>query len=108
MKRIETIKNQQLFNNIIKNGLFIKNNYFVIYSVKSEKEQNNYGIAISNKIGNAVIRNKLKRQTRSIIDNHRNLFKKEHNYIIMIRKASKDAKYNDLDKSLVELLEKKR
>ena len=106
MKRIETIKDQKLFNNIIKNGRFIKNNFFVIYNIMKEKEQINYGIAISNKVGNAVTRNKLKRQTRAIIDNHRNLFKNGHNYIIMIRKGSVGAKYEVLDRALVELLEK--
>ena len=106
MKRIETIKDQKLFNNIIRNGKFIKNNFFVIYNIMKENEEINYGIAISNKVGNAVTRNKLKRQTRAIIDNHRNLFKNAHNYIIMIRKGSVGVDYKTLDGALVELLEK--
>ena len=106
MKRIETIKDQKLFNNIIRNGKFIKNNFFVIYNIRKEEDKINYGIAVSNKLGKAVVRNKLKRQTRTIIDNHRNLFKKEHNYIIMIRKGSVGSDYQTLDRALVELLEK--
>ena len=106
MKRIETIKDQKLFNNIIRNGKFIKNNFFVIYNIRKEEEQIYYGIAISNKVGNAVLRNRLKRQTRAIIDNNRNLFKKGHNYIIMIRKGSTGVDYQTLERALVELLEK--
>ena len=106
MKRIETIKDQKLFNNIIWNGKFIKNNFFVIYNIRKEEEQIYYGIAISNKVGNAVTRNKLKRQTRAIIDKHRNLFKNAHNYIIMIRKGSTGVDYQTLERALVELLEK--
>ena len=106
MKRIETIKDQKLFNNIIRNGKFVKNNFFVIYNIMKEEEKINYGIAISNKVGNAVIRNKMKRQTRAIIDNNRNLFKKGNNYIIMIRKASVGTNYNVLERALIELLEK--
>ena len=106
MKRTETIKDQKLFNNIIRNGKFIKNNFFVIYNIRKEEEQIYYGIAISNKVGNAVTRNKLKRQTRAIIDNHRNLFKNAHNYIIMIRKGSTGVDYQTLERALVELLEK--
>ena len=105
MKRVETIKDQKLFNNIIRNGKFIKNNFFVIYNIMKENEGINYGIAISNKVGNAVTRNKLKRQTRAIIDNHRNLFKNNHNYIIMIRKNCVEAKYQDMENALVSLLE---
>ena len=106
MKRIETIKDQKVFNDIIKNGKFVKNNYLVIYNKEKEEETINYGIAISNKVGNAVIRNKLKRQVRFIIDQHRNLFKNKNNYIIMIRKSCQEAKYSDLEDSLVSILEK--
>ena len=55
MKRVETIKDQKLFNNIIRNGKFIKNNFFVIYNIRKEEVKNYYGIAISNKVGNAVV-----------------------------------------------------
>ena len=106
MKRVETIKDQKLFNNIIKNGKFKKNNFFVIYNIMKEDSKINYGIAIGKKVGKAVVRNKLKRQTRAIIDKHRNLFKINNNYIIMIRKSCANTDFNVLEKALVELLEK--
>lgn len=106
MKRIETIKDSKSFNDIIKNGKFIKNNYFVIYYKDNELEKNKLGIAISNKIGKAHIRNRLKRQTRAIIDEYRNLFKNNFNYIIMIRKTCKEAEFTDMNQALKSLLEK--
>ena len=74
--------------------------------MQSENENNKYGIAVSNKLGKAVIRNKLKRQTRAIIDENKNLFKNAFNYIIMIRKTCKEAEFNDMNKALKSLLEK--
>ena len=108
MKRIETIKDSKTFNNIIKNGKFIKNQYFVIYYMQSENENNKYGIAVSNKLGKAVIRNKLKRQTRAIIDENKNLFKNAFNYIIMIRKTCTEANYSTMNEAFKSLLEKDR
>ena len=108
MKRIETIKDSKSFNDIIKNGKFIKNNYFVIYYKDNELEKNKLGIAISNKIGKAHIRNRLKRQTRAIIDEYRNLFKNNFNYIIMIRKTCTEAEFSVMNEAFKSLLEKDR
>ena len=105
MKREETIKDKKLFNNIIRNGKFKKNEYYVLYNIRKEEPKISFGVAISKKVGNAVTRNKLKRQTRAIIDSHRNLFKNSHNYIIMIRKSCANMKYDVLDQALVKLLE---
>jgi ribonuclease P protein component len=106
MKRIETIKDQKTFNDIIKNGHFKKNNLLVIYNKEREDSNIKYGIAISNKVGNAVIRNRIKRRIRFIIDNNRNLFKNGNNYIIMIRKSCQEANYQKLEEALVSLIEK--
>ena len=74
--------------------------------MKKEEISTNYGIAISKKVGNAVIRNKLKRQTRAIMDNNRNLFQNNYNYIIMIRKSCVDVSFHNLNTALIKLLEK--
>ena len=50
--------------------------------------------------------NNIKRQTRAIIDRNRNLFKKSHNYIIMIRKSCVSKKFNTLEEALIDLLKK--
>ena len=108
MKRSETIKDKKTFIIIIKTGKYKKNEYIVIYN--KERKDNNlfFGIAISNKFGKAHLRNKIKRQTRNIIDGNKNLFKKGNNYIIMIRKNSSNIKYNKLEQSIVELLKDKK
>lgn len=98
MKRSETIKDRKSFNNIIKNGKYKKNNCYVIYIMKSENEDGKIGIAISNKIGKAHIRNKLKRQTRAIIDANKKVFKKDNNYIIMIRKGCLEKDFEEKSK----------
>jgi len=106
MKRYEMIKNKNYFNSIIKNGKYIKDKYFVIYYIYNDNSDHfaQFGIAIKNSIGKAVVRNKLKRRCRSLIEQNKNLFKKEYDYIIMIREGFKDSKYNCLNESLVNLL----
>ncbi len=104
MKRNEMIKDRKMFNNIIRNGKFKKNKYYVIYYINNETNKTKYGIAISNKYGKAVSRNAIKRKTRAIIDCNRNLFQKDLDYIIMIRKSCDEATSKELNESLVALL----
>ena len=104
MKRYEMIKDKRRFNYIIRNGHYNKDRNFVIYYVPSEDGNIHYGIAIKNSLGHAVVRNRLKRQTRSIMDNNKNLFKKKNDYIIMIRNECLNADFKKLDESLEALV----
>lgn len=73
----------------------------------TDEEKTKFGIAIGKKVGNAVTRNKLKRQVRYIIDNNKNMFSKGFNYIIMIRKSCANVKFSILSTSLISLIKEK-
>lgn len=104
MKRCETIKDKNVFNSVIRDGKFLKNKYFVVYNKEKATPKNKIGIAIGKKTAGAVGRNNLKRKVRSIIDENRNLFKKDSDYIIMIRKSCNDESFQNLKSSLIALL----
>jgi len=101
MNKEKILQKSDDFSNIISTGQKIKNKYFSLYYKESNKVH--YGITVPKKIGHAVIRNKLKRQTREIIDRLKTLFKNEKDYIIMIRKGC----INTTFKEKLENLEKK-
>lgn len=96
MKKYEMIKSHNEFNNIINNSKYVKNKYFIIYYEKKKNDFTRYGIAIAKKFGKAHIRNYYKRITRNIIDLNKKLFKNEYDYIIMIKGACIDSKYQEL------------
>ncbi len=100
MKKSETIKSKQEFSDLINNSKFFKTNDYVIYYKENKLGKKRFGIAISKKIGNAVLRNKLKRQTREIIEKLKSLFKNDTDYIIMIRKGCLETSFNDKLKTL--------
>lgn len=107
MKRYEMIKKHEDFNNIIQKGKKINGKYAIVFRIEKNYEKPNFGIAVGKKIGNAVTRNKFKRQYRNIIDNYRFLFKNNNNYIIMIKKEANKASFAELKEDLKELLERK-
>ena len=95
MKKKEIIKKSKDFTELITNSKYLKTNEYIIYYKDNNLDKKRFGIAISNKIGNAVTRNKLKRQTREIIDKLKYLFKNNMDYIIMIRKGAKNSTFKD-------------
>ena len=107
MKKRDVVKSNELFNEIIQKGKRISNKYFVICMMKKDIKMNNYGIAVGTKVGNAVTRNKIKRQMRNIIDNNIELFPNYHNYIIICKKDVLDISFKEMEKELVTLLNNK-
>lgn len=106
MKKTEMIKRHESFDDIIKNGKQVKTKYFVLCSKENDVNKTLFGVAVSKKVGNAVIRNALKRRYRNIIDNNKLLFKNKTNYIIIIRKESLNADFSKLDETLQLTLKK--
>ncbi len=106
MKKENIVKDNKYFNEIIQNNNFIKNKYYVIYIMKKESAKPKFGVAVGKKIGNAVIRNKIKRRIRNIITTNISLFPTYNDYIIVAKKFCKDEKYDKLNVEMQKLLRK--
>ena len=106
MKRYEMIKSHEQFNKIINCGNKIRSKYFVIFDMESKEKQPKFGIAVGKKIGNAVVRNKIKRQMRVIIDKNKNLFQNYHYYIIMIKREYLDLDFCSLENEFIKIVGK--
>ena len=104
MKRKEMVKSKEKFNLIIKNNQTFKSNYFIIYMQKSDNERSKFGLAVGKALGNAVARNRLKRIYRSVLDQTKFMFPNYSDYIIMVRKPSLLASFEDIRKDMKNLL----
>lgn len=104
MKKEYRIKNKIEFDNFIKTTKLIKNSFFVIHYAQKKNINSRFGIAVGTSVGNAVVRNKLKRRTKEIIRSSLNLFKKDLDYIIIIRKSCLELNYNEMKENLIELI----
>ncbi len=106
MKKINIVKSNEEFNEIIKTGKVVKNHYFVLYFKSNNLDKYRFGVSVGKKVSNAVNRNKLKRKIRNIIDNNKNLYSKGKDYIIIIRKSCLLETYQILEDNLVYLFKK--
>lgn len=104
MKKQFIVKHQYDFDRIIKKGHKKKNDIFIIYSEKNGLSYSKFGISVGKKLGNAVFRNRKKRQIRSIIDNLEKDYLKKQDYIIILREKGKYLEYNELNQKLKALI----
>ena len=104
MKKINIVKKNRDFSRIIKNNRPIKSNLFVIYLEKNTNDIYKFGISASKKVGNAVTRNRVKRQIKSILD--KNTYKNNFNCIIIIKKDIIDKSFDEMSKDLNILINK--
>lgn len=88
MKKIERVKSQQDFQKIISSNQRINTDVYVIYFQKNDVDFPRYGIAASKKLGNAVIRVKIRRQVRAMIHQiKKNRLINKKDYIVIVKKT---------------------
>lgn len=106
MKKQYIVKHKYDFDRIINNNKVIKSKYFIVYYEKNDLNHDCFGISVGKKLGNAVIRNKMKRKIRSIIDEYIKENNNNRNYIILLRKSGINNNYQNLKEDFNLLMSK--
>lgn len=91
MKKEYRVKKNEDFSRIIKEKQSLANRSFIIYYLKNNNGHARIGISVSKKLGKAIVRNKVKRQVRMMIQQIID-FNDSYDYIVIVRN-----KYLDLD-----------
>ena len=104
MKRIEMVKSNKDFQEIIHNKKFVTNKLFTIYTKSYQQSYPQFGIAVKKSFGTAVDRNKIKRQVHFLVDNYKKEFKNSFKYIIMIKNTCKNVPFNEMNTSFASLI----
>ena len=106
MNKYHTVKKSLEFSDIIGKGKLVKNKSFVIYYDKNFLDRYRIGISVSKKLGNAVYRNKYKRQLRSIIDKYKKNYPNNIDYIIIVRNSYINLSFEEKEKDYIYLINK--
>jgi ribonuclease P protein component len=103
VKREHRILKNEQFQNIIKNGKLTKTPLCYGYFAPNELETLRVGVAVSKKIGNAVTRNKIKRQIRAVV----RPYVKTHtgDFIIVAKKEINDSSFGDLVDAIAKIFD---
>jgi ribonuclease P protein component len=105
MKKELRIKKNKEFQEAFQKGHSFANRQFVVYALpKEDQDFFRIGLSVSKKVGNAVIRNQIKRYIRQSIFELTDLITHGYDYVIIARKPVAEMDFFDVKKSLTHVL----
>lgn len=103
LSRASRIRRQQDFDRVYRSGFFAADQVLVIRAVPNGKNQSRLGLAISRKVGNAVVRNRWKRMIREVFRRNPDRYRLGLDLVIRPRKGA-ECVYANIEKSLPKLI----
>ena len=104
MKVINRIKATDDFALTIKKGKAQRDQSYVVHFLKNELGYIRVGISVSSKLGNAVIRNRIKRQVKSMCDELIDYENQHTDIVIVVKQGFLNRSFDDNKMSLKQLL----
>ena len=103
MKKVNRVRKSREFQMLIHTGKKTVCDSFVLYYLPKKELQARGGISLSRKIGNAVVRNRIKRQVRMMCMDLVDFTVSEYDFIIIVRHGYLTCSYADNKNSLEKL-----
>ena len=91
------------FLNVYHHGKSYANRYLVMYLLKNGSSENRYGITVSKKVGNSVVRHHLARLVRESFRLNRDTLEEGLDIIVVARAAAKDSDYKTIERAFMHL-----
>ncbi|WP_163969269.1 ribonuclease P protein component [Oceanobacillus halotolerans] len=109
MKKVFRIKDNKEFQYVFKHGRTFANRQLVIYYMYKEDQKHfRIGLSVGKKIGNAVMRNQIKRYLRQAFHELEDDIQPMYDIVIIARQPTKSMSFHQIKKSLTHLLYKER
>lgn len=107
MHRKLRLRNRADFSRVYRYGKSFANRQLVVYwSNKSDLDRFRLGVSASKKIGNAVVRNRMRRMLKEIVRLHEAEIRDQVDIIIIVRNGAVGMEYKELEKSVLHVLRK--
>ena len=98
-----SLKKNPDFRTVYKNGSSHANRLLVLYALKNGTAQNRFGISVSKKVGNSVVRHRITRVIREIYRLNEFSFDRGFDIVVIARVNAKRASYHEIEQALLQL-----
>lgn len=99
----ESLKKRTDFQMVYRRGKSYANKLLVMYVLKNELEKNRFGISVSKKVGNSVVRHHITRLLRESYRLHEEMFNSGLDIVVIARAGAKNASYHEIESALLHL-----
>ena len=106
MKKEFRIKKNEEFSEIISKNNCFSNSLYKVFCSNAKEDHSRVGISVSKKIGNAVVRNKVKRQIRMMLIECYDFLDSKYDLVIIVKYNYLNKGYTECKKELELLLKK--
>lgn len=103
MKHSQSLKKNADFQNLYKSGKSFANKYLVMYVKENDLGINRIGISVSKKVGNSVVRHRVKRLILESYRLHEDIFNSSLDMVIIARATAKDRSYGEISSAVIHL-----
>ena len=103
---VESIKKNDDFRACYMLGKSYANKYLVVYVMKNGTDHNRIGISVSKKVGNSVVRHRIKRLVHESYRLHEQSFDSGSDIAVVGRRSADGASYYEIERALLFLLRK--
>ncbi len=103
MKHSQSLKKNADFQIVYKEGKSFANKYLVMYVKENDLGINRIGISVSKKVGNSVVRHRVKRLILESYRLHEDMFNSGLDMVIIARTTAKDKGYHEIESAVMHL-----
>ena len=103
MKYTYSLKSNLDFQKVYKTGKSYANKYLVMYVTENGTDKNYLGISVSKKVGNSVVRHRIKRLIKESYRLHEAVFNSGLNIVIVARVNAKGISFKETESALLHL-----
>ena len=103
MKHSQSLKKNADFQIVYQCGKSFANRYLVMYVKENDLSTNRIGISVSKKVGNSVVRHRVKRLILESYRLHEDMFNSSLDMVIIARSTAKDKSYKEISSAVMHL-----
>lgn len=99
----ESLKKNEDFQSVYKNGKSYANKYLVMYIMENDQNKNRLGISVSKKVGNSVVRHHITRLIRESYRLHEKIFNSGLDIVVIARVSAAAVSFCEIESALLHL-----